>query len=138
MQHLGTLPKQTIVPQFQAMFHISSSAIKYLCAKYTIFFNIGEKRLGGHPSSEETRDPPPLEEGEIHSSNAEQEEEDVVEIGTTTGDRDVVDPDPFTSETAQILIGEIMGCNRDLENIKKNINDVIQKNKKIIDVLERV
>ncbi|PIO10108.1 hypothetical protein AB205_0145310, partial [Aquarana catesbeiana] len=96
-----------------------------------------EKRLGGHPSSEETRDPPPLEEGEIQPRQEEQEEEDVVEIGTTTGDRDVVDPDPFTSESAQILIGEIMGCNRDLD-IKKNINDVLQKNKNIIDVLGRV
>ncbi|PIO12439.1 hypothetical protein AB205_0023110 [Aquarana catesbeiana] len=121
------------------MFHIYSSAIKYLCAKYTIFFfNIGEKRLRGHLSSEETRDLPPLEKGEIHPRQEEQEEEDVVEIGTTTGDRDVVDPDPFTSESAQILIGEIMGCNRDLENIKKNINDVLQKMKNIIDVLGRV
>ncbi|PIO14160.1 hypothetical protein AB205_0194890 [Aquarana catesbeiana] len=109
------------------MFHIYSSSLKYLCAKYTIFFDIGEKRLGGHPSSEVTRDPPPLEEGEMHQRQTEQEEEDVVEIGTTTGDRDVVDPDPFTSENAQILIGELMGCNRDLENIKKNINDVLQK-----------
>ncbi|PIO10868.1 hypothetical protein AB205_0078320 [Aquarana catesbeiana] len=116
MQHLGTLPKQTIVPHFQAMFHIYSSAIKYLCAKYTYFFYIGEKRLGGYPSSEETRGPPPLEEGEIHPRQAEQEEEDVVEIGTTTGDRDVVDPDPFTLESAQILIGEIMGYNRDSKN----------------------
>ncbi|PIO11727.1 hypothetical protein AB205_0190040 [Aquarana catesbeiana] len=109
------------------MFHIPISAIKYLCAKYTYFFYIGDKRLGGHPSSEETTDPPPLEEGEIHPSQAEQEEEDVVEIGTTTGDRDVVDPGHFTSESAQILIGEIMGCNRDLENIQKSINDVKKK-----------
>ncbi|PIO28142.1 hypothetical protein AB205_0191110 [Aquarana catesbeiana] len=105
------------------MFHIYSSAIKYLCAKCTIFFYIGEKRLRGHPSSEETRDPPPLEEGEIPQSQAEQEEEDVVELGS--GDRDVVDPDPFTSESAQILIGEIMGYNVALENITKYINDVI-------------
>ncbi|PIO11184.1 hypothetical protein AB205_0213480 [Aquarana catesbeiana] len=135
MLHLGTLPTKKIVPYFQTMFHIYSSAIKYMCAKYTIFFYIGEKRLGGHPSSEETRDPPPLEEGEIHPRQTEQEEEDVVEIDTTTGDRDVVDPDPFTSKSAQILIGEIMG---DLENIQKNINDVLQKNKNIIDVLGRV
>ncbi|PIO09565.1 hypothetical protein AB205_0144670 [Aquarana catesbeiana] len=74
----------------------------------------------------------------MHPEQRDQEEEDVVEIGTTTGDRDVVDPDPFTSESAQILIGEIMGCNRDLENIQKNINDVLQKNKNIIDVLGRV
>ncbi|PIO11099.1 hypothetical protein AB205_0059430 [Aquarana catesbeiana] len=92
------------------MFHIYSSAIKYLCAKYTIFFHIGEKRLRGHPSSEETRDPPPLEELEIPQRQAEQGEEDVVEIVTTTGDSDVVDPGHFTSESAQILIGEIMGC----------------------------
>ncbi|PIO31478.1 hypothetical protein AB205_0153170 [Aquarana catesbeiana] len=62
----------------------------------------------------------------------------MVETVTTTGDRDVVDPDRFTSESAQILIGEIMGCNLQLENLKKNINDVIQKNKNIIDVLGRV
>ncbi|PIO41110.1 hypothetical protein AB205_0082360, partial [Aquarana catesbeiana] len=84
-------------------------------------------RLGGHPSSEETRHPPPLEEGGIPQTQEEQEEEDMVEIVTTTGDRDVVDPDSFTSESAQILIGEIMGCNVALENIKKNINDVIKK-----------
>ncbi|PIO13745.1 hypothetical protein AB205_0049640 [Aquarana catesbeiana] len=102
------------------MFHIYSSSIKYLCAKYTIFFHIGEKRLRGHPSSEETRDPPPMEEGEIPQRQEEQEEEeDAVELVTTTGDRDVVDPDPFTSESAQILIGGIMGCNVALENIKK-------------------
>ncbi|PIO11397.1 hypothetical protein AB205_0095640, partial [Aquarana catesbeiana] len=96
-----------------------------------------EKRLGGHPSSEETRDPP-LEGGEIPQRQEEQEEEDVVELVTTTGDRDVVDPGHFTSESAQILIGETLGCNVALENIKKNINDVIQKNKNIIDVLVRV
>ncbi|PIN97080.1 hypothetical protein AB205_0027030 [Aquarana catesbeiana] len=88
------------------MFHIYSSAIKYLCAKYTIYFNIGEKRLGGHPSSEETRDPPPLEEVEIPQRQEEQDEEDVVEIVTTTGDRYVVEPGHFTSESAQILIGD--------------------------------
>ncbi|PIO12995.1 hypothetical protein AB205_0159900 [Aquarana catesbeiana] len=56
----------------------------------------------------------------------------------STSDHDVVDPGHFTSESAQILIGEIMGCNRDLENILKNINDVQQKMKNIIDVLGRV
>ncbi|PIO16490.1 hypothetical protein AB205_0078440, partial [Aquarana catesbeiana] len=88
------------------MFHISVSVIKYLCAKYTYFFNIGEKRLGGHYSSEETTDPPPQEEVEIPQSHAEEEEADVVEIVTTIGDRDVVDEGHFTSESAQILIGE--------------------------------
>ncbi|PIO11452.1 hypothetical protein AB205_0172220 [Aquarana catesbeiana] len=99
-------------------------------------FYIGEKRLGGHPSSEENTNPPPMEEGEITPTQAEQEEEeDVVEIGTTTGDRD---PDPFTSESAQILIGEIMGCNVELQNIQQKINDVIKKNNNIIDVLGRI
>ncbi|PIO28104.1 hypothetical protein AB205_0096300 [Aquarana catesbeiana] len=40
-------------------------------------------------------------------------------------------------ESAQILIGE-MGCNRDLENIKQNTNEVQNKMKNIIDVLGRV
>ncbi|PIO10725.1 hypothetical protein AB205_0139420, partial [Aquarana catesbeiana] len=59
----------------------------------------------------------------------EEEEGDVVEIVITTGDQDLVDEGHFTSESAQILIGEIMGCNRDLENIKQNINDVQNKMK---------
>ncbi|PIO25891.1 hypothetical protein AB205_0002130 [Aquarana catesbeiana] len=121
------------------MFHIPLSVIKYLCAKYTFFFYIGEKRLGGHHSAEETTDPPLREEVEIPQSQAEKEEEgDVVKIVSTTGDRDVVDPGHFTSESAQILIGEIMGCNRDLENIQKNISDVKNKMKNIIDILGRV
>ncbi|PIO22892.1 hypothetical protein AB205_0063240 [Aquarana catesbeiana] len=123
------------------MFHIPISALKYLCAKYTIFFHIGEKRLGGHHLSEETRDPPPQEEGEIPQTQPEEEEGDVVEIGeivTTTGDGDVVEEGHFTSESAQILIGELMWCNRDLENLKQNINDVQNKMKNIIDVLGRI
>ncbi|PIO31890.1 hypothetical protein AB205_0027450 [Aquarana catesbeiana] len=119
------------------MFPIYNSAIKYLCAKYSIFvLHRGEKTLGT-PLIRGDQSPPP-EEGEIPPTQEEQEEEDVVELVTTTGDRDVVDPDPFTSESAQILIVEVMGCNLALENLKKNINDVIQKNKNIIDVLGRV
>ncbi|PIO13569.1 hypothetical protein AB205_0020040 [Aquarana catesbeiana] len=122
------------------MFHIPISAIKYLCAKYTyFFFYIGKKRLGGHHSSEETTDPPPHEEVDIPQTQAEEEEGDVVEIGTTTGDHDVVEEEcHFTSESAQILIGEIMGCNRDLENSKQNINEFQNKMKNIIDVLGRI
>ncbi|PIO39145.1 hypothetical protein AB205_0068110 [Aquarana catesbeiana] len=83
-------------------------------------------------------DPPPHEEGEIPQTQPEEEEGDVVEI-VTTDDRDVVEEEcHFTSESAQILIGEIMGCNRDLENIKQNINDVQNKMKNIIDVLGRI
>ncbi|PIO11929.1 hypothetical protein AB205_0062430, partial [Aquarana catesbeiana] len=105
------------------MFPIYSYAIKYLCVKYSIFvLHRGEKTWrtplirGDHrpPTSGRRGNPP-----------------------NPTDDRDVVDPDPFTSESAQILIGEIMGCNLQLENLKKNINDVIQKNKNIIDVLGR-
>ncbi|PIO12085.1 hypothetical protein AB205_0123060 [Aquarana catesbeiana] len=80
-----------------------------------------------------------MEEGEIPPNEAEQEEEeDVVEIGTTTGDREVVDSQRFTSESAQILIGEIMGCNAELQNIQQKIHDVIKKNNNIIDVLGRI
>ncbi|PIO29440.1 hypothetical protein AB205_0213450 [Aquarana catesbeiana] len=96
------------------------------------FFYIGEKRLIGHHSSKETTDPPPQEEEETPQSQQEEEEGDVIQIVTTTGDRDVVDEGNFTSESAQILIGEIMGCNRDLENIQKNINDAQNKMKNII------
>ncbi|PIO12393.1 hypothetical protein AB205_0141280 [Aquarana catesbeiana] len=110
------------------MFPIYSSAIKYLRAKYTIFVLHRGEKTRRIPLIRGDHRPPPLEEGEIHPTQEEQEEEDVVEIVTTTGDRDVVDPDPFTSESAQILIGELMGCNLQLENLKKNINDVIKKN----------
>ncbi|PIO16601.1 hypothetical protein AB205_0025920 [Aquarana catesbeiana] len=123
------------------MFHIPISGLKYLCAKYTYFFHIGEKRLRGHHSSEGTRDSTPQEEGEIPQTQPEEEEGDIVEIGeivTTTGDGDVVEEGNFTSESAQILIGEIMGCNRDLENLKENINDVQNKMKNITDVLGRI
>ncbi|PIO39773.1 hypothetical protein AB205_0195850 [Aquarana catesbeiana] len=103
-----------------------------------ILFDIGAKRLGGHHSSKETTDPPPHEEVEIHQRQAEEEEGDVVEIVTTSGDPDVVDPGHFNSESAQILIREIVGCNRDLENIQKNMNDVQNKMKNIIDVSGKV
>ncbi|PIO09908.1 hypothetical protein AB205_0129290 [Aquarana catesbeiana] len=92
------------------MFHLYSSAIKYLCAKYTIFvLNRGEKTRRT-PLIRGDHRPPPREEGEIPPTQEEQEEEeDVVEICTTTGDRDVVDPGHFTSESAQILSGRSWG-----------------------------
>ncbi|PIO28112.1 hypothetical protein AB205_0169470, partial [Aquarana catesbeiana] len=69
---------------------------------------------GSHQNTRED-----VEEGEVY---------EVGEIVTTTGDVDVVEEEShFTSESAQILIGERMGCNRDLENIKENINDVQKK-----------
>ncbi|PIO10385.1 hypothetical protein AB205_0176100 [Aquarana catesbeiana] len=109
------------------MFHIYSSSLKYLCAKYTIFVSHRGEKTRRTPLIREDQRSPPLEEGETPQTQEEQEEENVVELVTTTGDRDVVDPDPFTSESAQILIGEIMECNVALENIMKNINDVIKK-----------
>ncbi|PIO12664.1 hypothetical protein AB205_0201420 [Aquarana catesbeiana] len=84
------------------MFHIPISGLKYLGAKYTYFFHIGDKRLGRHHSSEDTRDSTPQEEGEIPQTQPEEEEGDIEigEIGTTTGDGDVVEEDHFTSESA--------------------------------------
>ncbi|PIO10239.1 hypothetical protein AB205_0134720 [Aquarana catesbeiana] len=110
------------------MFHIPIYVIKYLCAKYTYFFLHRGEKTRRTPLTRGDHRPPPQEEVETHQRQQEEEEEgDVVEIVTTTGDRDVVDPGHFTNESAQILIGEIMGCNRDLENIQKNINDVKKK-----------
>ncbi|PIO14998.1 hypothetical protein AB205_0013780 [Aquarana catesbeiana] len=103
------------------MFHIPICAIKYLCAK-------GEKTQSTPLIRRDNR-PPPQEEGEIPQSQQEEEEGDVIKRVPTTGDRDVVDEGHFTSESAQILIGEIMGCNRDLENIQKNINGIQNKMK---------
>ncbi|PIO40558.1 hypothetical protein AB205_0141580 [Aquarana catesbeiana] len=64
------------------MFHIPISGLKYLCAKYTFcFILIGEKRLR---TSEDTRNPPPPEEGEQRTPQPEDVEEgEVVEIVTT-------------------------------------------------------
>ncbi|PIO15967.1 hypothetical protein AB205_0102640 [Aquarana catesbeiana] len=94
------------------------------------FIHIGEKRLG---TSEDTRDPQPPKEGEITKPQPEDVEEgEVYELGeivTTTGDVDVVEEEThFTS--AQILIGDIMVCNRDLQKIKEDINDVEKKTQK--------
>ncbi|PIO09827.1 hypothetical protein AB205_0190300 [Aquarana catesbeiana] len=123
------------------MFHIPISGLKYLCAKYTYFLiHIGEKRL---ETSEVTRDPQPPKEGELSTPQPEDVEEgevyEVGEIVTTTGDVDVVEDEThFTSASAHILIGEIMVCNRDLQKIKENINDVEKRLKNIIDVLGRI
>ncbi|PIO24918.1 hypothetical protein AB205_0197870 [Aquarana catesbeiana] len=123
------------------MFHIHISCLKYLCAQYTFFFiHIEEERLG---TSEDNRDPQPPKEGEVTTPQPEDVEggevHDVVEIVTTTGDVDVVEEEThFTSASAHVLIGEIMVCNRDLEQRNKNINDVQQKMKNIIEVLGRI
>ncbi|PIO32444.1 hypothetical protein AB205_0165220 [Aquarana catesbeiana] len=122
------------------MFHILISCLKYLCANYTFFLiHKGEKRLR---TSEDTRNPPPPKEGEVTTPQHEDVDSDVHELGEiviTTGDVNVVEEKTnFTSASAQLLIGEIMVYNLDLENIKENINDVQQKMKNIVDVLGRI
>ncbi|PIO22783.1 hypothetical protein AB205_0203530 [Aquarana catesbeiana] len=99
-----------------------------------------EKRLG---TSEDTRDPLPPKVKQIPTPQPEDVEEgEVYEVGkivTTTGDVDVVEEDShFTSASAHVLIGEIMVCNRDLQKIKEDINDVEKRLKNIIDVLGRI
>ncbi|PIO32752.1 hypothetical protein AB205_0099540 [Aquarana catesbeiana] len=85
-----------------------------------------EKRIG---ISEDTRDPQPPKEGGIQKQQPQDVEEgevyEVGEIVNTTGDVDVEEEEThFTSAIAHVLIGEIMVCNRDLQKIKEDINDV--------------
>ncbi|PIO35024.1 hypothetical protein AB205_0030040 [Aquarana catesbeiana] len=99
-----------------------------------------EKILG---KSEDPRNPTPPKEGEFSTPQSEDVEEgevyEVGEIVTTSGDVDVVEEEShFTSASAQVLIGEIMVCNRELQKIKENINDVEKRFKNIIDVLGRI
>ncbi|PIO16412.1 hypothetical protein AB205_0027990, partial [Aquarana catesbeiana] len=105
-----------------------------------------EKRIGTY---KDTRNPTPHKEGQVTTpqpGNVDAEPEDVDsvvhevgEIVTTTGDMDVVEEEThFTCASAHILIGEIMVCNRDLEKIKENINDVQLKIKNNIDDLGRI
>ncbi|PIO33643.1 hypothetical protein AB205_0002750 [Aquarana catesbeiana] len=123
------------------MVHTSISCLKYMCAKYTLFFlHIGQKRLG---TSEDTKNTTPPKEGEIPTHPEEDVEGEVQELGeivTTTGDVvDVVEEETnFTSASAHILIGEIMVCNWELEKIKENINDIEKRLNNIIDVLGRI
>ncbi|PIO12203.1 hypothetical protein AB205_0034400 [Aquarana catesbeiana] len=120
------------------MFHIPFSGLEYLCAKYTFCFILkGEQRLGKY---EDTRDPPPPEEGEQMSQPEDVEEGEVVEIVTTTGDVQVVVPKSshFTSDSAQRMIQEIMFCSRDLDIIKEKTKEIEQRLKNITDVLERI
>ncbi|PIO35046.1 hypothetical protein AB205_0110740 [Aquarana catesbeiana] len=129
-----TLPSNVSYSYFWPQIHC-------ICVLSIHFFliHIGEKRLG---TSEDTRNPTPHKEGELSTPQPEDVEGEVYEVSeivTTTGDVDVVEEEThFTSASAQILIREIMVCNRDLDNVKENINDVQQKMKNIIDVLGRI
>ncbi|PIO29270.1 hypothetical protein AB205_0181780 [Aquarana catesbeiana] len=131
--------KTELYPTSKQCFIFLFLASKYQCAKYTFFFIlIGEKRLR---TSENTRTPPPPEEGEQRTPQPEDVEEgEVVEIVTTTGDVHVVEEQSphFTSDSAQRLIQDIMFCRQDLDIIKKKTNDIEQKLKNTIDVLRRI
>ncbi|PIO25254.1 hypothetical protein AB205_0187570 [Aquarana catesbeiana] len=111
------------------MFHITISCFKYLW----------EKRIR---TSEDTRNPTTPEEGEIPTHPEEDVKVgEVHELGeiVTTSDVDVVEEETnFNSASAQILIREIMVCNRELEKVKENINDVEKRLNNIIDVLDRI
>ncbi|PIO33473.1 hypothetical protein AB205_0072670 [Aquarana catesbeiana] len=90
------------------------------------FIHIGEKRIG---MSEDTRDPQPPKEGEVTTPQSQDVKEgEVYEVGenvTTIADVDVVEEKShFTSASAHVLIGGFMVCNRDLQKIKEDINDV--------------
>ncbi|PIO11644.1 hypothetical protein AB205_0018100, partial [Aquarana catesbeiana] len=99
-----------------------------------------EKRLG---TSEDTKNSTPPKEEEIPTHPEEDVEggevQELGEIVTTTGDVDVVEEEThFNRASGQILIREIMVCNRELEKIKENINDIEKRLKNIIDVLGRI
>ncbi|PIO27767.1 hypothetical protein AB205_0153820 [Aquarana catesbeiana] len=92
-------------------------------------------------TSEDTRNPTPPEEGELSTQpdDLDAEVEEVVGMVTTTGDMDVVEEETrFNRASAQVLISEIMVCNRDLEKVKQNINDVQKRLTNIIDVLAKI
>ncbi|PIO23738.1 hypothetical protein AB205_0039400 [Aquarana catesbeiana] len=108
------------------MFHITISSLKYLSAKYNFFcIHIEEKRIG---TSGDTRNPTPPKEGELSTQPEEVDSgvQEVVEMVNTTGDVDIVEEEThFNSASApQVLVCEIMVCNRDLEKVTQNINDV--------------
>ncbi|PIO14981.1 hypothetical protein AB205_0078870, partial [Aquarana catesbeiana] len=84
--------------------------------------------------------PPLPEEGEQRTKPEDVEEEEVVEIVTTTGDVHVVEEQStlFTTNSAQRLIQDIMYCSQDLGIITQKTNKVAQKLKNMIDVLGRI
>ncbi|PIO16138.1 hypothetical protein AB205_0093990 [Aquarana catesbeiana] len=111
--------------------------------KYRKIKRVLQKREKRLRTSEDTTDSPTPKEKEIPTPQPEDVEEgevyEVGEIVTTTGDVGVVEEEShFTSASAHVLIGEIMVCNRDLQKIKEDINDVEKRLKNIIDVLGRI
>ncbi|PIO31011.1 hypothetical protein AB205_0054500, partial [Aquarana catesbeiana] len=95
----------------------------------------------GLRTSEDTRKPPPPEEGEQRTPQpVDVEEGEVVDIVTTTGDVHVVEEQSthFMTDSAQRLIQDIMFCSQDLDLIKQKTNGIEQKPKHMIDVLGRI
>ncbi|PIO25970.1 hypothetical protein AB205_0045320 [Aquarana catesbeiana] len=96
-------------------------------------------------TSEDTSNPTPNEQRELTTQHEDVDAEvqkvldEVVEMVLTTGDVDVVEEEThFSSASAQILISEIMLCNRDLEKMKQNIHDVQKRLSSIIDILGKI
>ncbi|PIO16455.1 hypothetical protein AB205_0021330, partial [Aquarana catesbeiana] len=104
--------------------------------------HIGKKRIG---TSADNSNPTPNEERQLTIQHEDVDAEvqevlgEVVEMVLTTGDVDVVEEEThFSSASAQILISEIMVCNRDLEKMKQNIHDVQKRLSNIIDILGKI
>ncbi|PIO16476.1 hypothetical protein AB205_0131230 [Aquarana catesbeiana] len=58
---------------------------------------------------------------------------------STTGDVDIVeDQNHFSSASAQILISELLVCNRVLERMKENMHDLQNRVINIINILAKI
>ncbi|PIO29107.1 hypothetical protein AB205_0209580 [Aquarana catesbeiana] len=63
----------------------------------------------------------------------------LLEMVSTTGDVDVVEEqNHFSSASAQILISELLVCNRELVKMKENIHDVQNRFINIINILAKI
>ncbi|PIO12612.1 hypothetical protein AB205_0090740 [Aquarana catesbeiana] len=89
------------------------------------------------PEAEEAPSPRPrppdkLEEGEV---------EEVCEISTPASDVLVVEDqvaEPFSTDSAQRLIGQIMVCNAQIDSMRNRLDTMQQEMKNMIDVLGRI
>ncbi|PIO09877.1 hypothetical protein AB205_0082600 [Aquarana catesbeiana] len=124
------------------MFHITIPGLKYLCAKYSFcFIHIGEKRLR---QAEPSAPPPQHPNWEISPSPTEDVEEgEVGDMGTPQEVGDMCTPprhvEPFSTDSAQRLIGQIMACwNGDIDAMRNWLDSTQQEMKNMIDVLGRI
>ncbi|PIO27275.1 hypothetical protein AB205_0174350 [Aquarana catesbeiana] len=103
--------------------------------QYRKIRNVLQKREKRRGTSEDTSNPTPNEESQL-TTHPEDVDADVQEL---LGDVDVVKEEThFSSASAQILIKEIMVCNRDLEQMKQNIHDVQKSLSNTIDMLGKI